>query len=239
MSDRRSSDASKGSRAAHEPGSLRADPSEPARGVTNLKGGGFHTWVDTTNKVLQIVALLCAAAWTLSLFIETGVPALESKYSLSPELNWASMPGDDNVCDGMLSVRLTNDSQRPLNVENVRLTGWLFDPSSLPRPRPEKPTLFEYQQICDEGTVFYDGSADPLARDLHGHYAPGASVKSEAHFSFAKSKGKLVLLSVDVNGRAQGPLGFGSKVQNNHAWTWDWVCGLDAQLAGPSPGGRK
>src|SRR6266404_4616262 len=50
---------------------------------------GFHGWVDTINKVFQILAIIVAGIWTYTVFQRTSAPNLETNFGIDSEIHWA------------------------------------------------------------------------------------------------------------------------------------------------------
>src|SRR6266436_263013 len=161
-------------------------------GTDNVKKSNFHTWIDTLNKLVQIVAVLIAGMWTWSVFARTSAPGLESKLSLRCELNWTET-ADKHVCNAVFHVSAKNDGQRGFDISEVTIQGYALDLATLPKP-PETgdPILLDSKFIENYGRKLKLSDAVSFLADLDGHYAPGTQNDSEITFQFGKRSNQLI-----------------------------------------------
>jgi hypothetical protein len=111
---------------------------------------GISTWVDTTNKIMQILALLVAGWWTWNLWNRTSAPGLESKLNVQADLSW-NPSSDKTECQASLSIDLKNEGQRSIEVDVVTITAWVIDLQFFPAPSKLQPTFFDPEFIESKG----------------------------------------------------------------------------------------
>jgi hypothetical protein len=186
----------------------------------------IHAWIDSGNKIVQIIALFIAGVWTSAIFVRTSAPGLESKLYLRSEVSWQDT-ADKDVCTGAFRVWVKNESQRDFDIDTVRVTARLVDMKAIPEPSaPENPIAIS-PQFLREGRVLNMGDAQPLPLDLIDHYAPGTQNESEATYRFRRLPNQLIFLRTDVSGKESKVL-FPPVAQreiSNYTWTSDQLCG--------------
>lgn len=187
----------------------------------------IHTWVDTANKLVQIVAVLVAGIWTWSVFSRTNAPGLEAKLNVRSELSWSDT-ADKDVCSAGFHVWAKNDGERAFEIDKVSVTAEIVDLEGLPKP-PEsgEPVPIDLKFIEGHGHKLDVGDAEPLRTDLIAHYAPGVEDNSEATFRFRRLTNRLILFRADLSGRESKVLLPLTQLQPVADYTWqsDQLCG--------------
>jgi hypothetical protein len=187
----------------------------------------IHAWVDTINKLVQIVAVLVAAIWTWSVFSRTNAPGLEPKLNVRSELSWSDTD-DKDVCTAAFHMGAKNDGQRAIEIETISVAAQIVDLNTLPKP-PEsgEPLPIDLKFIREHGHELDVGDAEPLPTDLVDHYAPGVQDDSEATFRFRRSPNRLILFRADLTGRESRVLLPLTRLKSLSDYTWqsDQLCG--------------
>jgi hypothetical protein len=205
--------------AAHAPETTRKD---------------FHVWVDTLNKLIQIVALFVAGFWAWKVFQQTVVPSLEPKFPVDTAIHWAKVPGTD-ACQARFEVVVKNDGQVAFDIQSVKVTGWTVDlkkskliPDNAMLPAHLDPAITEAGR--DDGAKEFDtGNGDPVQPDLIDHYPPGVQSTSTANFFFKRRPQTLVIMLAELKGeRRSSFLPFAKKLPiENYSYAIDQVCGAN------------
>jgi hypothetical protein len=188
---------------------------------------GISTWVDITNKTMQILALLVAGWWSWNLWSRTSAPGLESKLNVQTDVNWNPSSNKDD-CQASLSIDLKNEGQRSVEVDEVTITAWMIDLQSFNAPSKLQPTFLDTEFIESHGTRVYGPASDgPAQKDLIGHYSPGVGHNSTVAALFKKSPGTIFYFETEVKGHASRgliPFTAGDRIPVS-AWTLEQVCG--------------
>jgi hypothetical protein len=190
----------------------------------------IHTWIDTTNKLAQIAALLVAGVWTWNVFARTSAPGLEPKLGLRSELTWIET-GSSNSWKVSFHVFVKNEGQRNFEVTGVEITAHLLDASTLGEP-PETgdPISLDYQLIESKGTELRLGNTESYWDDLSGHYSPGTQNDSDTTFLFKKLPNRLIEFRAQLDGKeSKVLLPFATKqTLTNYTVAEDKLCGETA-----------
>jgi len=227
-----STETSKSSEQAANP-DQPTNPSDPAP-------KGFHRWVDTINKLIQILAVLIGGIWVWKVFQQTVVPGLEPKIPVDTEIHWAMVPGTA-VCQGRFEVSVKNDGLIPFDVTKVMVTGWIVDlekakliPQDSVTPAHLDPAITKPGR-ADSIEPFETGNGDPVEADLKDHYPPGGKSSSSANFFFKQRPKTVVILLANLEGeRPASYLPFAKKLPiANYSYAIDQVCGADWDKGAP------
>jgi hypothetical protein len=256
-----SSDQSQAAQASHaEP--LEALPvvtagtpaTPPALPVDGTKKG-FHQWVDTANKLLQIVAIVIAGCWAWIGFQQTVAPGLEPKLGISSELHWASLqslPGRNarrtaENCQGSLQIKVNNPGKRAFDVTKVTIRGWLIplDQQELQQQLAQRKIL-NLDWVRTKFPPFYDSDLsythekdgksvdendeDYVSWDLRDHYSEGVDNTTSFEFIFPRDPRMIVAFYVDVEGTRPSsywPFISHPVQTGNYTYQVDQVCGGD------------
>lgn len=196
---------------------------------------GVHKWIDTVNKLFQIVALIIAGAWAWIGFKQTIAPGLEPKLGISSDLHWATVSQatptktGDKICEASLQVKVNNPSKMPFDVTKTTVTGWIvpLDENGLHPTDAAEPKVLDPERVTSL-KFFYEGDGPPVSADLSDHYSEGVENTASFDLFFKYSPLTIVVFNVDVE--AQRPSSywpfFSTRVPiKNHTYQIDQVCG--------------
>ena len=198
-------------------------PSEPEK---SKRRSNFHRRVDTTNKLIQIVAVVIAGMWTWIVFARTSAPGLEPKLNLRSALSWSDT-ADNDVCAAAFHVWAKNEGQRAFEIHTIRVTAQLVDLSNLPKlPDSGDPLPLDLKFADAHGRFLNIGDTDIFRSDLLAHYSPGIEYNSEATFLFRRLKNRLIVFRAKLTGRESKNLPFAVLQEvSDDSWSSDQLCG--------------
>ena len=224
-----STDGKVGATSQELPAQPETRPTPPAP-VGPKQPTGVHLWVDTINKMVQILAVFVAAWWTYSLFSRTSAPGLESKLSMRSELHWHDTASKD-VCTAMFHVWAKNDGLRSFDLDRAAVTAQLLDLKTVPKPAEGVAVPVNPKFVQEHGSDIKLDDIEPIPSDLLGHYAPGAQNDSEVTFRFQRLPGHFIVFKLDLGGRESKVLLPFATLQpvSNYTWASDQLCGQNVK----------
>ena len=191
----------------------------------------FNTFIDTTSKIFQIVALFVAGIWAWSVFQMTVKPSLESKFSVSSELHWAVVEGTKDVCQASFQVKVKNAGKTPFEIaDKATVRVWLIDlkKNGLLPPNNNKPVFLDPVEVQKQAP-FYDGDGRPISADLTDHYPEGFDSEGSFQMFFRKQPNTILVFYAKVEGSR--PTRFLPKTawedSSNYTYQVDQICGAN------------
>jgi hypothetical protein len=141
----------------------------------------FPQIVETTNKVLQIVALLAAGSWALWTWSQATAPSLKTGLTVFGDFGSFSWDASSNACKGYITVTIENIGQRNIVVSRVK-----YDVFEAKATRLESSRTVKVVETPESTESVKTGTLELLA----GAYAP--KVKDSWEFP--------VFMSADMKG---------------------------------------
>lgn len=126
----------------------------------------FERIVETTNKALQIVAILAAGSWALWTWSQATVPSLKTGLTLFGDIGSFSWDASSNACKGHITVTIENIGQRNIVVSRVNYEIFKAKPMSLESKSVKVVEIPESTESVKTGTLeLLAGAYAPKVKD--------------------------------------------------------------------------
>lgn len=151
-------------------------------------------WLSVTKNVLEILAILIAAAWAYSRYVESEKPQLQPRLLASSSLTWFNAR-PDSACLGSFSVHIKNIGKAPVTLSKGTLRAWLIEDTS------KGPIQYLDTRGLTEGKPAFEKHFDLKQRSaLIGVISIDGEAQEDFTFKLQKSESQIVLFSFSAEG---------------------------------------
>lgn len=176
---------------------------------------GGWTWVERGKDVLEILAIIIAGVWAITLYWSYESPSNATRVDLQGSLKWSKHSAE--VCEAEYEVEFKNIGRIYVDVGRVRLSA--FNMSRLADlPENKNVKLIDPENAITGGALIQEET-----ERLSGEYAPEERDVEGFSFIVKRSRGSLVLFRLDVWDKEHS--GDVNAKPTWHDFRWDWVCG--------------
>lgn len=167
-------------------------------------------WSEKWRNVVEIVAIVSTAIWTVWHFRLYERPEYEKNFLTSPELEW-EMTGDQSGCYAIVSMSFRNQSRRSVKVSRVQRRAWIIPDFDV----PDTVRFLDYKTLSAgppiENSTYLDG---PFIQN----YPPGAAGSHDLVW-LLRNRQEIVLFRVDIFASAA------DTIPLDWSYIWDDICG--------------
>ncbi|PYS89665.1 MAG: hypothetical protein DMF64_17190 [Acidobacteria bacterium] len=180
-------------------------------------------WAERFKVLLEIVAIVIAAGWTIYLYRENRKASRITAFDLNGNLTWA--PHSKDTCEADFKVEIHNVGNSTVKISRVSLSAWSLNNSyELPPNETVRPLEPLNMRVAP---ALMQQDTDRLL----GRYAPGEENQNDFSLVVRRSRGKLILFEADFWQESD----IGNADPSWRAWQWDWVCGEALSAAEAKP----
>lgn len=195
--------------------SKETDEVERVETVEGRRDAGVWLLIDRVKVILEILAILLAGVWAITLYWYYDAPSNVPRADLNGSLSWSKHSKD--VCEAEYIAEFKNIGRVSVEVGRARL-------SAFPMPRLDELPADRVIKLIDPENAI---SGPPLIQEetkrLNKNYRPDERDEEGFTFIVKRSRGSLMLFKLDVWDKAHS-----EDVNAKPTWRdfrWDWVCG--------------
>lgn len=191
-----------------------------------LKAVPWMVLLDTAKKLVEIAAIIVAAWWAYTRFIQEDSHSLVQRADIQGNLRWSQHSKDD--CEGFFDVEFQNIGKVPIEVARVRVSAWSLVADESEPPKGVK--LLDPLSMLSK-PPFLEKETDRMK----GIYAPEVRRKHSLPFVVSRSLERKVLFKIDM----WRPEDVHRTYPNWYYYIWSWPCGENPKtlLANEKKGG--